>query len=442
MKRPTLWLWCSAGLVGVALVVVFGGWWAIRRWPMDIGPHLPLSLAIRLAVMGEQEFKAAHWSFFHRRRPPVSASQISACNAALCQGLRNSRDEQLVVLRLLYTHFEDTPLPATPERDALVFACTTSDDPEVRTLARLRWTEGTYRPHHYLKRHASEFGDNDRSPLSPDRWVTGRAAWIAWRMMVFSSLGYHHLKSSPYTKHLRAQLDLLLACEDGHGRFSADERDQAIVVQALADLLAITNDQGLRPLVERAAAVTGGDRARIEQLWLEDTTTACLTALCSMALTQVDIPADHLREPLHAGFDAWWASRTNTGPPPWFSRGLVVEATVTERWGAAIAGHWWCTGNGTDVASVAPATLLDDLTPCTPFGRWLTMLGAVATANPRWREPHQARQQSLDDTMVITPDHLGLEGSWPAHGNVSADWETVFSALELTLRWPGYPSPP
>ena len=436
MKRPALWLWCSAGLVGVALVVVFGGWWAVRRWPYEIGPHLPPSLAIRLAGMGEKEFKAAQCRFLYDPSHPMSAAQIAACNAALCQGLRNSRDEQLIVLRLLYNYFEDVPIPATPERDALVFVCTTSPDPKVRNLARVRWTEGAFRPALFLKLRAAEISDNDHSPLSPDHWIAGRVAQIAWRMKVFTNHGHDHVTPSRYSKHLRMQLDLLLACEDGHGRFAADERDQAIAVTVLANLVGDTDDSVLKPVVRRAAAAIGDNRERLAQLWQNDTTTACLTAMCGMALSNAGIRDGALLEPLRSGFDAWWASRIKSAPPPWYAQGVVVEATVTERWGAAIAGNFWCASDGPGVASIAPPTLLDDLAPCSPFGRYLVMLGALARTDPRWEAPFEKRQHHLFDTMIITPDHRGLEGTWPTGGALSAEWETVFNALELTSYWP------
>ena len=63
------------------------------------------------------------------------------------------------------------------------------------------------------------------------------------------------------------------------------------------------------------------------------------------------------------------------------------------------------------------------------------MLSVLMHSDPRWEEPYKQRQRHLDETMILTVDHRGLEGAWAAHGAVSTECEAVFSTLELTLYW-------
>lgn len=62
-------------------------------------------------------------------------------------------------------------------------------------------------------------------------------------------------------------------------------------------------------------------------------------------------------------------------------------------------------------------------------------VGAARILDPRWRTPFAQHMQALSNIQIITPDHLGLEGTWPGHGEGSAPWKTLFALLELGQSW-------
>ena len=143
---------------------------------------------------------------------------------------------------------------------------------------------------------------------------------------------------------------------------------------------------------------------------------------------------------LHADMDAWLVEHTGALPPPWYARGEVVAATETERWAAAMLAGFWNGHHG--AAPLVPPALASFPADCTPFGRVLIRLAAIIYEEPHWKAAFEQRSRLLDDSVIITPDHRGMEGLWPAHGAVSAEWDTVFNDYESRLHWPWSPAPP
>lgn len=436
MRRPALWLWCSAAFLGLMVAGAIGGWLAIRWWPETVGPRLPPRLALAIAGFGKMELEAARHAFScessYRHDHPFTPAQIAERDALLCRWLKGDREEQLAALAFMLPGKYGF-IPASSERNALIFALTSLADAELRRAARDFWQDDGQSLHSSLRRIQLDAFAGDTSSLSPDRWQGGPAAAIAWRINIFLDARYDHRNPNRYQKTIRALLDQLLALETGRGRFATDDRDHLLALQAMADLLAVTKDEALKPVVERGAAAI--DRARLERLWLEDTTVACTSTLCAMALRGAGIPCEDLYRSLESGFAAWLATRPAGSPPRWYAQGAAIAATEGECWGAALTGQSCFSSQHPGAIRPATPAWLADAAISTPFGRYLMRIGAARILDPGWRTPFAQRTLALLDTQIITPDHLGLEGTWPARGDNSAAWETLFAILELGQMW-------
>lgn len=426
------------------LISLVGGWLALRRWPDAIGPHLPPGVAFRLASLGKAELTAARVCFDetdpHWIDHPLTAGQLAVRHALLNRALGGSRNDQVLALKLISHRWSDSSSDSL-ERNALVFALVSSSDDELRSLARERWSEGIDLGLRFTARLGTDIDASDLSPLAPDRWVAGPAATIAWRMDPFLNTGYDHRTPNKYQKRMRALMDRLLALEAGQGRFSPDERDNALALGALVELFAMTGDATLKPVVERCAAVISHDLIRRERAWQENTTQACLDSRCFRSLVDAGVLSDDIRKPLRASFVTWLATRTTTAPPQWYARGVAIAATESERWGAVLAGRCWL--NVQDKIQPASPVWLTDPTASSPFGRFLIRIGALIVTDPDWKAAFNQRTQTLANTQILTRDHLEPEGGWPARGEVSAMWESAFSYVECSMRWPHfYVGPP
>jgi hypothetical protein len=440
MRRTTVWLWITGAVLLASGILVFGGWWALRQWPAVIGPRLSPSLAYAIAGWGPLEASAARSCFGDHDGywvdHPMTPAQADARNAVLCAELRGPRKRQLAVLAFIsdansagaITGF----VPTSPERDALVFALTSSPDRDLRESALACWRRtGPSRIH--LLRRLSRSVSGDLSRLSPDGWVAGPAGANAWQMTILHSNGYDHKTPHRYRDHLQKLLARLIAGARDSGQLADDPRDDALALLTVADAFAMTNDPELKPVVERGLKALMADPMRLERLWLEDTTAAVLTAWAGYAIHAAGTDAGPLKQALSSGLDAWLTTRDESGTPPWFSRGQAVPATTQERWGALMIGLHFM-GRQPGLPTTPPDGILDQR-DSTPFGRYLIRLGSgLHSGGPAWAEAFDQRSKTLLTTQLITPDHQPPEGFWPATATVSSTWETTFALLELSVE--------
>lgn len=273
MRRTTVWLWITGGVLLASGITIFGGWWALRQWPEVIGPRLPPSLAYAIAGWGPLEASAARACFGdydgYWRDQPMTPVQADARNAVLCAELRGTRDRQMAVLTFIseanfpgaITGF----VPASLERDALVFALTSSPDRELRGLAQACW-RSTGPSWSQVIRRLSALGHEDRSRLSPDGWIAEPAGAIAWQMTILQSEGYDHKTPNKYRGHLQNFLMRLSAGARSNGRLADDPRDDALALLAVAEAFAMTLDPELKPVVEHGLSALVADPKRLERL--------------------------------------------------------------------------------------------------------------------------------------------------------------------------------
>ena len=439
MRRTTIWLWITGGVLMTAVIAVFGGWWALRQWPDVIGPRLPPSLAYAIAGWGPEEARAAGACFGASTEywwpHPMTTAQADARNAILCAELRGSRAQQLMVLDFIgsdnfpggSTGFVD----ASPERDALVFALTASPDRDLCEKARECWQRngpGVLTTLRWL----SPPDADDRSLLSPDGWTASPIGAWAWEMIMLNSVGYDHKTPNKFHISQKERLNRLMT-EAEDGIIAQDPRTHAIGLLAIADALAMTGDPLLKPVVERGLATLLSNPARLERLWLEDTTAAVLTAWAYNTIASCGIATGPLQQALSTGLDTWLATRDESGIPLWFAHGQPVAATVQERWGALIICliklHREPTLPSMPLAGIA------DPRSSTPFGRYLFRLASSLSAGkPSWEHVFDQRTKTLEAQRLIAPDHKPPEGSWPATTAVSSRWETTFALLELCIE--------
>lgn len=453
MRRTTVWLWLTGGVLLAGGITVFGGWWALRQWPHVIGPRLPPSLAYSMADWGPAEAAAAQACFGDQSDywldHDMTAAQADARNAVLCAELRGTREQQMAVLDFMpggtpggITGF----VSPTPERDALVFALTGSPDLELRLWARSYWrTNGPYLLQ-VMRRLTPD--PDDRSPLSPDGWVAGPAVPIAWQMLIIQNSGYDHKTPNKYRDHLKDLLKQLSDRISSHGPLLADPRDNAVALLAITEAYSLTNDPELKPVVERGRDALLADPQRLQHLWREDTTTAVLTAMVYRALLAAGIATSTMQSIMHSslstGIDAWWAGDIAAEPPEWFAQGRPVHATVAERWGALMVSIEYLNRHPTWDPSYPenPPAWIADPGNSTPLGRYLIRLGGYLPGGKKWDRAFEKRHEALLATRLVTPDHQPPEGFWPETTTVSRTWETTFTLLEIGVYRPYTPPTP
>ena len=436
MRRTTVWLWITGGVLAASIIVVLGGWAALRQWPTVVGPHLPPSLAYAMADWGAIESVASRACFGdlseHWMDHPMTPTQADARNAVLCAQLHGTRERQLAVLDFIGS--ADTGfVRASSERDALVFSLTKSPDHRLRERARRCWEQDGPKPLQVLRRLTP--APDDHSLLSPDGWIAGPGGAVAWQMLILQNTGYDHQTPNRYRHHLKNLLKQLSDNIRSSGPLLADPRDNAIALLVITDAYAMTNDPGLKPVVERGRDALVADLQRLERLWLEDTTSAVLTAMVYRALLAAGIETTSMHSSLSTGIDAWWAGTKDADPPPWFARGRLVDATMGERWGALTVSLTyikqqpsWAQSYPTD-----PPPWIADPSSSTPLGRYLIRLSAYYPDGEIWDRAFAQRRDTLFDSRLITPGHQPPEEFWPPTTAVSGTWETVFALLELGI---------
>lgn len=448
MRRTTLWLWITGGVLLAGAIAIFGGWWALRQWPDDLGPHLPPSLAYAMADWGPAESTAARACFgesLYWEENDFTPAQANARNAVLCAELRGTREQQMAVLDFIPGGLYAL-LPTTAERDALVFALIDSSDQELRSRARTCWqTNGP--THTQMLRQLTPEPD-DRSPLSPDGWVAAPATAVAWQMLILQNSGYDHKVPTKYRNHLKNLLTQLSGSFSRHGPLLADPRDNAVALLAITDAYAMTNDPELKPVVERGRDTLLEDPQRLQRLWREDTTTAVLTAMVYRALLAAGITTSAMQSAMHSslstGIDEWWAGDIAAEPPAWLAQGRPVHATVAERWGALVVSLGSLNRYPTQQSGFPenPPTWIAAPGDNTPFGRYLIRLGGFMPPGKQWDRAFEKRRDVLLANRLVTPDHQPPEGFWPETTEVSRTWETIFTLLELGIYRPYTPPTP
>lgn len=437
MRRSTFWLWLSGGVLGGATIAIFGGWWAMRQWPEEVGPRLPPSLAYGFSDWGPQEASAAHSCFGdfseywwnHEMTPAMAAAR----NAVLCAELRGTRAQQLAVLDFIINGSNIGFVTASPERDALVYALTSSNDPELRDKARDCWRRDSPRTLIILRWTLSPDAD-DRSRLSPDGWVIDQTGADAVQLLTLHNWRYDHKSANRYQEHLKGLLGRLIAI-DQQALMAKDPRTHALVLLAITEAFSLTHDPDLKPIVDHGLATMRNDPDRLERLWMEDTTTAVLTATIPYLALVGGIDTGDVRQRLRAGLDAWMTTADTSGLPRWCRRGEPVPATDLERWAAwAVSLHYL--QRNPDTPTTPPVGLTDPQ-GSTPFGRYLirqaTSIHSLSGLSA-WLQVFDQRSDVLVERRAITPDHQLPEGTWPATATVSNRWETAFTLLELSIE--------
>ncbi len=438
MRTRTVLMWSTAGLLGLFLLSLGSGWWALRKWPEESSPYVPAWLAWQIADFGNSEYEVAERVFkidryYHLEDIRLNTQDIAKRHAIIFHGLHGDKSSQLLALRLMQN--DDSYVGNVDIKQGL-FALTQSADEEVRTKARRQWLFGYDSGLKQLSHFSIESAEQEKTPLTPDQWIPSKEAVIALRLYTFMSAGYDHITPNKYLKIIKAHVNRLMSLASEGNRFSLDDRDNVLIFYVLFELYKINDDNELKSLLQKTLPSIVRDTEKIGRLWQTDTTTAILTALCLRNLfywrindnkeTTVEIAWDSLRESLDS-----WLSQFKSEIPPWMSQGEIISATDMERWGAIYTGQYFL--NRKDLYLYPTHIFALDPTTVYPLSRYFFCCSLYIGNNTHYRDQLKQHQKLLRNTQILTPNHGGDEGRWAARNNVSSEIETIFSLLELSF---------
>lgn len=432
MAARRLRIWLAFAVVGMVVFVLVGVWLAARWWPQQVGPYLPLRVAMIMAHWGEGERRAASASFDSASYTPAG---LAECSRTLATMLRSDAASRGFVLDFLVS---SGPRCMTGECAEAIFAMIDDPDPEVRSTARHLWAPWA-KPVRDLAARVGGTAPSPAKAAAPDGWVPDRSALPGLLFGVLLGNGYDHKTPSKYRKICQELLTALLALEQEPGQWSMDPASQAVVLMALAEAFAMTNDPDLQPVVERG--LRRSDPEGFETWWLQDTTTAVLMTQCINSIAaSVNGPSLELaleyRRRLRDGYDVWSATGSAAGPPSWLSDGNEIMIDEGERWGALLAGAVFL-GKDQTPWPIEPPPILRHMKAWSPLGGYLAAVACYGgpLAPSSWRDALRQRQEVADRRRQFTRDRGGMNGWYTAHPPYGDEWETIFVMLQDGLRY-------
>lgn len=296
MRRIGFWL-----VVIVTTVVLFslaGLAAAVRWWPKQTIPHLPLQSLVLMHAVAD----TAGQSLIRNLLKEEHAHNF------IVESLRRSGTaQQRHLIEIMAGRGYGSYSP--PEQAKKLFAdFTQHDDPRLRIAAR-RLLNPISRGLAWNGRHLDGNTGIDHSrALGPGSWKPNPTAVQALLALTYLGAGYDHLMPSKYSRRVATLISQLRSSQDEFGSFAANGCDHAIVTLALAEAYAMTNDPTLKQPAQMGIdhMLRAGDGGP-EHRWSADSLQSCwdLAAQKSALVGGLRTELDHM--------EAWMRSNPDFG---------------------------------------------------------------------------------------------------------------------------------
>jgi hypothetical protein len=270
--------------------------------------------------------------------------------------------------------------------------------------------------------------------------VPDQAAATALATLVFLGAGYDHRMPSRCKKSVKRAIDALVAAQRPDGSWCEDPANDALVVTAVAEAYAMSNDPALKEIVRRAAhrldaLVAPG--APPDDAWLAIQQVMALKSCAAAGVHAGDALARY-RE----GFRSRWTSPEAVGGA-WRGTGAAIDdcdaaaALVT---GLVFTGR--PTGSAAAVAAASLAASRADSAAWSPALLDLATTGVFQVGGAQWDAWNPVIREQLVDAMRLGDPVT--DGSWDPPGGDERDRvvTTAWRMLALEVYYRYVPTPP
>ncbi|MBA3686456.1 MAG: hypothetical protein H0W72_14640 [Planctomycetes bacterium] len=224
--------WSCLGLAAILLLVAGSGIFALRRWPEQVVPRLPLRICLLVGALTDRN--GAHL-IAERLCQSASVDLVLSEFAASPRRCRRA-------LELLGPKCDQLP----DRLSAAVDPLTNDPEPGIRRAARGCFSSFSLAQLWSRRALEGKALPVPTTAIGPGRWIPSPEAAAALNCSAFLGAGYDHRGPSRYKPFLASLLATLLGTQDARGRFAADDRDHAMIAMTLCEAYAMSNDPALK----------------------------------------------------------------------------------------------------------------------------------------------------------------------------------------------------